>query len=59
MASPQQITTNVARKTYLISRHGFVLRVTQDTVGSSEQGTSDPFGKYIVVSNVGQLLIEL
>lgn len=52
MASQQQITTNVARKTYLISRHGFVLRVTEDTVGSSEHGTSDPFGEYIVVDSM-------
>ena len=58
MASQQQITTNVARRTYLVSRHGFVLRVTEDAVESSAHGTSDPFGeRYIIVDNTMDLLI--
>lgn len=47
MASQQQITTNVARRTYLISRQGFVLRVTEDSVDGSEHGTSDPLSEYL------------
>ncbi|XP_068737713.1 fibroblast growth factor 2-like [Montipora capricornis] len=44
MASQQELAANVRRKTYLISRHGFALRVTKDgTVEASGCGTSDPF----------------
>ena len=46
MAANEQILTNARRKMYLISRHGFALRVTKDgKVEGSVQGPSDPFSK--------------
>lgn len=38
-----QLTLNVSRKTRLISRFGFFLRVTDDTVEGSRQGVSDVY----------------
>ena len=41
-----QLALNVSRKTRLISRFGFFLRVTDDTVEGSRQGVSDVYSKF-------------
>ncbi|XP_022808940.1 fibroblast growth factor 1-like [Stylophora pistillata] len=42
----QQITTNVVRRTYLNSRKGFRLRVTDDLVDGSQNYDSDVYSKW-------------
>lgn len=41
----QQITANMVRKIYLVSRHGLVLRVTEDTIEGSQHRTEDVYSK--------------
>lgn len=42
----QQITANMVRKAFLVSRHGFFLRVTEDTVEGSQHRTEDVYSKF-------------
>lgn len=42
----QQITANMVRKAYLVSRHGFFLRVTEDTIEGSQHRTGDVYSKF-------------
>ena len=46
MAS-QQVDANVVRKLYLISRHGSLLRITEDTIEGSENGRNDAYSRYL------------
>jgi len=49
MAS-QQVDANVVRKLYLISRHGFLLRITEDTIEGSENGRNDAYTTLEMIS---------